>query len=60
MGERLLTVAETAERLATTDQGLRWMLHQGTAPRSAKVGGRRLFREADVDAFIEAAFANAS
>ncbi|MFL2000003.1 hypothetical protein [Microbacterium sp. A1-JK] len=35
------------------------MLHQGTAPRSAKIAGRRMFRESDVDDFIEAAFAKA-
>jgi predicted DNA-binding transcriptional regulator AlpA len=27
---------------------MRWMIHVGTAPRSAKIGGRRMFRESDV------------
>ncbi|GGI35785.1 hypothetical protein GCM10010988_05690 [Cnuibacter physcomitrellae] len=53
----LLTLTETAERLRKTPQALRWMIHQGTAPRSAVIGGRRMFREADVNEFIEAAFA---
>lgn len=59
MSTKLLTVAQAATRLSTTENGLRWMLHQGTAPRSAKIGGRRMFRESDVDDFIEAAFAKA-
>ncbi|MCF3137667.1 hypothetical protein LRQ04_00220 [Paenarthrobacter sp. AR 02] len=32
------------------------MLHQGTAPRSAKIAGRRLFRESDVNEYINQAF----
>lgn len=53
---RLLTLEETAELLRKTPAQLRWMIHRSTAPRSALIGGRRMFREADVDAFIEAAF----
>jgi excisionase family DNA binding protein len=52
----LLTLSETAERLRKTDPQLRWMIHQGTAPQSALIGGRRMFRAADVDAYIAAAF----
>lgn len=53
----LLTLAETAERLRKSDAQLRWMIHQGTAPKSALIGGRRMFREEDIDAFIKEAFA---
>ncbi|HEY4269965.1 MAG TPA: helix-turn-helix domain-containing protein [Galbitalea sp.] len=53
----LLTLTEAAERLRKSDAQLRWMIHQGTAPRSALIGGRRMFRSADIEAFIEAAFA---
>ena len=56
--EKLLTVRETAERLRKSEKGLRWMIHQGIAPKSGKVGGRRMFRESDVEAFIAAAFAD--
>lgn len=56
--DKLLTVKEAAERLRTTDKSLRWMIHSGTAPKSGKVGGRRMFRESDVEAFIAAAFAD--
>ncbi|GGJ20593.1 helix-turn-helix transcriptional regulator [Paenarthrobacter histidinolovorans] len=52
----LLTLAETAERLRKSQAQLRWMLHQGTAPRSAKIGGRRLFRESDINDYINKAF----
>ncbi|KQQ00588.1 MULTISPECIES: helix-turn-helix transcriptional regulator [unclassified Rathayibacter] len=56
----LLTLAETAARLRKSEKQLRWMLHRGTAPKSALIGGRRMFRESDVEAFIDAAFAEAS
>ena len=52
----LWTLTETAEALRKTPSQLRWMIHQGTAPRSALLGGRRMFREADVNDYIEAAF----
>lgn len=54
---RLLTLAETAERLRKSDAQLRWMIHSGTAPKSALIGGRRMFRDSDVNAYIDAAFA---
>ena len=52
----LLTLSEVAERLRKSNAALRWQIHQGSAPRSALIGGRRMFREADVEAYIEAAF----
>ena len=52
----LWTLTETAEALRKTPSQLRWMIHQGSAPRSALIGGRRMFRGADVEAYIEAAF----
>jgi excisionase family DNA binding protein len=55
----LLTLSETAELLRKSPPQLRWMLHNGTAPKSALIGGRRMFRAADVNAYIEAAFADA-
>ncbi|WDG17479.1 helix-turn-helix transcriptional regulator [Microbacterium sp. Clip185] len=58
MTDQLLTVTEAAERLRTSPSGLRWQIHQGTAPKSAKIGGRRMFRESDVEAFIAAAFSD--
>lgn len=55
----LLTLPEVAERLRKSEAQLRWMIHQGSAPKSALIGGRRMFREYDVDAFIAAAFDDA-
>lgn len=52
----LLTVGEAAERLGRTENALRFMIHKGTAPRSALVGGRRMFRSSDVDSYIARAF----
>ncbi|CAN7467594.1 helix-turn-helix domain-containing protein [Pseudarthrobacter oxydans] len=52
----LLTLAEAAERLRKSEAQLRWMIHAGTAPRSAKIGGRRMFRASDVEDYINAAF----
>ncbi|MEO5314205.1 helix-turn-helix domain-containing protein [Pseudarthrobacter sp. CC12] len=52
----LLTLAETAERLRKSEAQLRWMIHAGTAPKSAKIGGRRMFRASDVEDYINAAF----
>lgn len=57
MADKLLTVEEVAEMLRKTPSALRYQIHKGTAPRSAKIGGRRMFREADVIAYIDAAFA---
>lgn len=53
----LLTVDETAAILKRSPAALRYMIHAGTAPRSATIGRRRVFRRADVEAFIAAAFA---
>lgn len=58
---KLLTLEETAERLRKTPAALRWQMHAhpDEIPKSALIGNRRVFREADVDAFIEAAFSDA-
>ncbi|GIT80215.1 hypothetical protein LLS1_18840 [Leifsonia sp. LS1] len=52
----LITLRETAERLRKSEAQLRWMVHTKTAPPSALIGGRRMFKAADVDAWIEAQF----
>ena len=54
-----MTKAETAEALRKTPKQLDWMLYAGTAPKSALIGGRRMFRAADVEAWIEEQFATA-
>lgn len=58
--EKILFVDEVAQRLNRSTAQLRWMLSQGTAPKHAKIAGRICFKESDVEAFIDAAFAEAS
>ncbi|WP_240632401.1 helix-turn-helix domain-containing protein [Cryobacterium sp. LW097] len=53
---KLLTLEEVAELLRKTPAGLRWQIHNGSAPKSALIGGRRMFRDVDVEAFIAEAF----
>lgn len=54
---KLLTLEEAAAVLRKSPAQLRWMIHNSTAPKSAKIGGRRMFRDIDIDAYIVAAFA---
>lgn len=56
----LWTLTETAEALRKSPAQLRWMIHTGTAPKSALIGGRRMFRAEDVEKYIEQAFSEAS
>lgn len=56
MSQQLLLVDEVAAKLRKKPAQLRWMIHAGKAPRHAKIGGRLVWRESDVDAYIEAAF----
>lgn len=56
----LWTLSETAKFLRKSDAQLRWMIHQGKAPKSALVGGRRMFRESDVTAWLGEQFEKAS
>ncbi|TAM68232.1 MAG: DNA-binding protein [Microbacteriaceae bacterium] len=51
-----MTLSETADVLRKTESQLRWQMHQGNAPASALIGGRRMFRRSDVDAWITAQF----
>ncbi len=52
----LMTLAEVAEYLRKTPAQLRWMRHNGSGPKSAKLGGRVMYRRQDVDDWIKAAF----
>lgn len=61
MTTKLLTIPEGAPRVRKTEAAMRWWLAQPNCPvKVAKVGGRLFVREADLDAYIEAAFADAS
>ena len=56
----LLTLAEVADRLRKSPAQLRWMIHSGTAPKSALIGGRQMFRESDIEDYINQAFEDAA
>lgn len=53
---KLLTVDEVAEMLRKSPAQIRWMVHNESGPKSGKLGGRRMFREADVLNWINEAF----
>lgn len=56
---KLLTLEEVAEMLRRSPAQVRYMRSVNSGPRSAKIGGRIMFREADVIAYIDAAFEEA-
>ncbi|MGO1978195.1 helix-turn-helix transcriptional regulator [Brachybacterium tyrofermentans] len=56
MNTKLMTKAETAEALRRTVKQLEWMQYTGNAPKSALIGGRRMFRVSDVEAWISEQF----
>lgn len=58
--DRLLYVEEVADMLRKTPSALRYMIHAGDAPKSAKIGGRRMFKESDVEAWIQEQFDKAA
>lgn len=53
---KLLTIDEVAELLRKSAAQLRWMRHNGSGPKSAKLGGRVMYREQDVIDWVNAAF----
>jgi len=56
MAQKLLTLDEVAALLRRSPAQVRWMRHNGTGPRSAKVAGRVMFIEGDLNDWIEAQF----
>jgi len=52
----LLTTTEVAERLRTPIATLRYWRHIGTGPPSARLGRRVLYREADVNKWLDDQF----
>lgn len=57
---KLLTIDEVAVLLRRSPAAVRYMRHNGNGPKSAKIGGRVMYREPDVLAYINEAFAKAS
>lgn len=52
--DEYLTTEELAQKMRTVPSTVRYWEHVGTAPRSVKVGRRRLYAKADVAAWIAA------
>jgi predicted DNA-binding transcriptional regulator AlpA len=50
---RLLTVAQVSERTTLSEGTLRWLRHKGQGPRCAKLGKRVVYREEDVELWLE-------
>ncbi|CAI9386064.1 helix-turn-helix domain-containing protein [Microbacterium sp. T2.11-28] len=60
MPDKLLFHHEVAERLRRSPAQLHWMNSRGDGPPHAKIAGRLVYREADVEKFISDAFEVAS
>lgn len=60
VSRRLLTMDETSEVTRVPKSTLRFYRHNGTGPRSFKLGGRVMYREEDVEAWIEEQYQAAS
>jgi predicted DNA-binding transcriptional regulator AlpA len=57
---RLLTMKEASERLRRSEKALAWQVHRKQAPPSALIGGRRMFDEELLEAWIAEQFQKAS
>ena len=55
--DRLLTKPEVAEWLRRPKATLDFWRHKGIGPKSANLGGRVMYRESDVEAWIAEQFA---
>lgn len=58
--DKLMTFAEVADRLSVSEPTLRYLVVEGRAPKSFKVGRRRMFQPSDVQAFIDEQIAKAN
>jgi len=54
--EHLLRIEDVSEWTGVPENTLRFWRATGTGPRSAKLGRRVVYREADVQAWIDAQF----
>jgi predicted DNA-binding transcriptional regulator AlpA len=53
---KILTLLEVSERTRIPPNSLRWMRQNGTGPKSGKLGRRVVYRESDVEAWIDQQF----
>lgn len=52
---KYLLIPEVAERLKRSEAAVRWLIFDGQL-KAGKLAGRRVIREFDLEAFIDAAF----
>lgn len=52
----LMTIPEVSELTRIPEATLRFYRHKGDGPKSAKIGGRVMYRREDVEAWLDAAF----
>lgn len=52
----LMTLPEVSEMTRIPEATLRFYRHKGDGPKSAKIGGRVMYRREDVEAWLDAAF----
>nr|WP_281067127.1 helix-turn-helix domain-containing protein [Brachybacterium fresconis] len=51
-----MTIPQAGELLGKTARQMEWLIYTGQAPRSAKIGGRRMFRESDIENWVNEQF----
>ncbi|UXN30695.1 helix-turn-helix domain-containing protein [Glutamicibacter sp. M10] len=56
----LMLIEEAAEFLRTPVNTMRFWRHKGIGPKSARVGGRIMFRRADLEAWLNEQFEEAT
>lgn len=49
----MMTLAEVAEYVRAPESTVRFWRHKGTGPKSFKIGRRVMFRQEDVEAWLE-------
>ena len=56
----LRLIEEAAEFCRVPVATMRWWRHQGTGPKSARIGGRVMYKQVDLEAWINEQFDKAS
>ena len=55
--DRLMQLPEVATATTLSESTLRYLRHQGKGPRATKLGRRLVYREVDVQAWLDESFA---
>lgn len=58
--DKLLYIPDVAQMLNKSSASLRYMITQGDCPPHAKIGGRIMFKQSDVEAWIQEQFDKAA